>query len=321
MTLQYLGSGLNLIIKFFPTSVTSVVIPTRNREKLLRGLIERLTSYETSFLQVIVIDSSDKPIEIDETLKFPFELIYRHTLICSAAYQRNLGLRLVNADTRYIAFLDDDVIPGDKYFESLIQTLETHSGIGISGIAVDHSIHKTQRFNDQFAFKFKKIFGLAGTKRGAVLHSGVAIPVSENSSEIVFSNWLIGCSIWKFSSIKRLRFENFVGQSLAEDVIFSMRANSLGRLIVDPSVIFDHSQEVSGRPNSFNFWRMWVTNRRRLIQLFQGSGMSYRGFYLANFGQLLIQIFKMLGGNLDSGKGALGIVVGMFSKTRYVDED
>lgn len=304
-----------------PNPAISVIIPTRNREKLLLGLIEKLISFESQISQVIVIDSSDIPIVIDESVKFPFEIIYRHTLICSAAFQRNLGLTLVNADSDYIAFLDDDVIPGNDYFESLIKTLENYSGIGISGIAVDRSISKTQEFNNQFSFKFKKIFGLAGTNRGSVLNSGVAIPVSEGSSEIVFSNWLIGCSIWKFSTIKGLRFENFVGQSLAEDVIFSMRANSLGRLIVDPRVIFDHSQEISGRPNSFNFWRMWVTNRRRLIQLFQGSGMNYRSFYLANFGQLLIQIFKMLGGNLESGKGALGIIAGMFSKTKYVHED
>ena len=307
--------------KILPPSATTVVIPTRNREKLLLGLIKKLTSYETPFLQVIVIDSSDKLIEIDETVKFPFELIYRHTLICSAAYQRNLGLSLVNADTGYIAFLDDDVIPGDNYFESLIKTLETHSGIGISGIAVDYSIPKSKGLNSQFAFKFKKKLGLTGTNQGGVLPSGVAIPVSKTSSEIVFSSWLIGCSIWKFSAMKHLRFENFVGQSLSEDVIFSMRANCLGQLIVDPREILEHSQEVSGRPNSFNFWRMWVTNRRKLIQLFQGSGMSYRGFYLANFGQLIIQIFKMLGGNLESGKGALGIIVGMISKTRYVDEN
>lgn len=304
-----------------PNPAISVIIPTRNRQELLLGLIKKLISFESQITQVIVIDSSNIPIVIDESVKFPFELIYRHTLIRSAAYQRNLGLRLVNADTGYIAFLDDDVIPGYDYFESLIKTLENYSGIGISGIAVDHSMHKKQGFNNQFPFKFKKVFGLAGANPGDVLPSGVAIPVSEGSSEIVFSKWLIGCSIWKFSTIKDLRFENFVGQSLAEDVIFSMRANSLGRLIVDPRVIFDHSQEISGRPNSFNFWRMWVTNRRRLIQLFQDSGMSYRGFYLANFGQLLIQIFKMLGGNLESGKGALGIIVGMFSKTRYVDEN
>jgi GT2 family glycosyltransferase len=299
----------------------SVIIPTRNREKLLLGLLKKLIPFELQITQVIVIDSSDIPIVIDENVKFPFEIIYRHSLICSAAYQRNLGLRLVNADSGYIAFLDDDVIPGYNYFENLIQTLENYSGIGISGIAVDHSTSMTQGFDNQFAFKFKKIFGLAGTNRGGVLPSGVAIPVSEASSEIIFSNWLIGCSIWKFSAIKDLRFENFVGQSLSEDVIFSMRANGLGRLIVDPRVIFDHSQEVSGRPNSFDFWRMWVTNRRRLIQLFQDSGMSYRDFYLANFGQLLIQILKMLYGNLESGKGALGIIVGMISKTRYVHED
>lgn len=302
-------------------NVTSVVLPTRNREKLLLGLIEKLISFESQISQVIIIDSSDIPIVIDESLKFPFELIYRHTLICSAAYQRNLGLTLVSTDSDYIAFLDDDVIPGENYFANLIQTLETYSGIGISGIAVDHSIRETQGFDSKFPFQFKKMFGLTGRDWGGVLPSGVAIPVSEASSEIVFSNWLIGCSIWKFSAIKDLRFENFVGQSLSEDVIFSMRANGLGRLIVDPRVIFDHSQEVSGRPNLFNFWRMWVTNRRRLIQLFQGSGMSYRAFYLANFGQLLILIFKMLGGDLGSGKGALGIIAGMFSKTRYAHED
>ena len=311
--------GCKLDENFRPSRRLTVIIPTRNREDRLSELVNKLISFEDQITELIIIDSSDFRSELENDFDFPFEFVYKHSKICSAAYQRNLGLNLIENQPDYIAFLDDDVIPNNFYFTNLINALESDGAIGVSGVAVDPTLADSDYDRNYFLRNYKRMFGLAGKIEGEVLSSAVAIPVIDNKSALVPTKWLIACSIWKYDVVSDLRFENFVGQSLSEDVIFSMKASRRGLLLVNPQVILNHSQELSGRPNLYNFWRMWVTNRRRLVTIFRGQGMNLVSFYWANFGQLTILLFKFITGDKKYGKGALGIIVGTFSRTKYID--
>jgi glycosyltransferase involved in cell wall biosynthesis len=302
-----------------PSRRITVIIPTRNREELLVKLVNKLITFENQITQLIIIDSSGSPCALESANDFPFDFVYEHSKISSAAYQRNLGLNLVQDLPDYVAFLDDDVVPNDLYFINLINALESEGAIGVSGVAIDPALALTGHKRSYFLRHYKRMFGLAGKIEGRVLPSAVAIPVIENESALVSAKWLIACSVWRYKAVSDLRFENFVGQSLSEDVIFSMKASQRGLLLVNPGVILHHSQELSGRPNLYNFWKMWVTNRRKLVIIFRGQGMSFVSFYWANFGQLIILFLKFLKGDTESGKGALGIIIGTFSRTKYVD--
>jgi hypothetical protein len=104
----------------------------------------------------------------------------------------------------------------------------------------------------------------------------------------VETEWLIGCSIWDFQKINALRFEeDFYGQSLGEDVIFSLKASSLGRIAADPTVIINHLESSIMRPNPEEFLYMWVRNRKRIVDLMRPGYIKYLAFHWANLGKTI----------------------------------
>jgi glycosyltransferase involved in cell wall biosynthesis len=270
----------------------SVVIPTRNRNNLLKGSIEAILLNKIEFNSIIIIDSSD-----DSNFK---SLEYLHhkishvrTKIQSAARQRNIGIRNLNPNEKYLAFIDDDVIVPKDYFCSLIKTLINTDCIGVSGLALNpKTIEKNK--NNTFQNFVSRFFLLSSKKEGVVLRSGVNIPVKQHHKDIFEVEWLIGCSVWNFSKIRDLRFrEDFKGQSLGEDVIYSRNAKKLGKLYVDPSVILTHLESSVMRPNDEEFMNMWVKNRLEIVKENQIGFLDLLAFNWCNLGKFLqILIFK-----------------------------
>lgn len=91
-------------------------------------------------------NQSIKPKEImmwkNGTVEFPQHLLNNITV---ASCNKNLGVwarfaLALNATTEYICILDDDTIPGNRWFENCIQTMQTHEGLlGTIGIVFRHS--------------------------------------------------------------------------------------------------------------------------------------------------------------------------------------
>jgi GT2 family glycosyltransferase len=194
--------------------------------------------------QVIVIDSSDSILEIEVSRQWEFSFLHKHVKIKSAAIQRNIGLDHVFVDSEFLCFLDDDVLPNPDYLLRLVSGLNKVEAVGISGIALNPSKHESMRQKPKGLFgSTQRIFGLDSNCDGKLLRSGVNIPVRTYSGPVQNVDWLIGCSVWRYSKILDLRFESdFLGQSLSEDVIFSVRASKRGQLLVDPNVHLAHSE-------------------------------------------------------------------------------
>lgn len=270
--------------------MNSIIIPTRNRENLVQTLLAHLDRIIFEEYEVIVVDSSDnlsKP-------KLKFENIfveYLHTNIKSAAIQRNIGIEFLNAKTEILFFLDDDVFPNKDYFTKLENTLRENRYIGISGIALNP--RQTKRRSKPTGFKgfVHRIFLLDSKKEGKLLKSGVNIPVRNYGGRLQEVDWLIGCSAWKLQSIMQTRFESdFKGASLAEDVVFSVRMSKKGKLAVDPKIILDHFEDSRGRPQSVDFWEMWVTNRYRVIEVAEFGWVGRIAFWWSTLGQMVINL-------------------------------
>jgi len=127
---------------------------------------------------------------------------------------------------------------------------------------------------------------------------------------IIEVEWLIGCSVWRFSQVNDLRFEeDFSGQSIFEDVIFSTRAAKKGILLVNSHVKFDHLLAIESRPNSLEHYRSWVVNRYRLKTISPESIDTWR-FTLVNFLMLLSLAMRA------HFLGALGILLGSLELLR-----
>lgn len=204
----------------------TIIIPTRNRENELTNLLQALVKIKTVIDDIIIVDSSDNIFQ--NLYHFSkLKINYVRTDIKSAAIQRNIGMSLVKENCKLLAFLDDDVIPNKEYFNDLIYTLIKNSSTGVSGLAINSK--KNENFSSKnLATIFRLIFLLDSKKQGIVLKSGVNVPVKfeGNTNKITRSQWLIGCALWDFQKIKEIRFDTrLFGQSLGEDVIFSLKAS------------------------------------------------------------------------------------------------
>lgn len=270
----------------------AVVVATLNRPHLLEKLIENLLK-QTIRAKIIIIDASDKDkkIKFKKFRKITPNIIYLTTKIKSAAIQRNIGLDLVPESTKYVAILDDDISIENNYLESMIQLLKKSKAVGISGLA----IHNSQSFKTTRLKIVKRIFFLDSKTPGKVTAAGVNIPIHRGTFEgLVTSDWLIGCSVWEYSKIRNLRYQkNFLGQSLFEDVIFSLQASKYGKLLVDTATFLSHSESEIERPDMVEFYRMWVFNRFYVVRNLEKRAYKYAAFHWASFGKLLQSILEL----------------------------
>ena len=291
----------------------SIVIPTCNRTNLVRELIENLSKQTLTIEEIIIVDSSDEPLILEKEYAFTnIKLI--HTKIKSAAKQRNIGIEIVNTSANYLVFLDDDVrLSEENYLESIIKTLGELNAVGCSGIAVGVGKNRIRNLPSGLVGLFHRFFLLDSIHDGKLLKSGVNIPVRNLDLGVVEVDWLIGCSVWRFETIQETRFEDdFLGASLAEDVIFSVRMKQKGKIVTDPNLKLLHLESKISRVNIEDFWSMWITNRFRLIQVASFGVLGILCFWWANLGQVLIfciGLVRFQSSNLLSIKGIIkGIV-------------
>ena len=283
----------------------SVVIPTRNRPDLLKSCLKRILDNSILPSQIIIVDSSDYNQRINNTYS-DTRIVYQTTEIKSAAIQRNIGMELVSEPTKYLAFLDDDVQIESNYFSKLIDTLNSTEAIGVSGLAINPK-KKNGTSNSRIPKDaFSRFFLNNSKKSGILLRSGINIPVKDKSPQPIKTQWLIGCSIWNYDKMKSVRFENdFFGQSLGEDVIFSLKASEFGSLFVDTSVEICHLESDMMRPNSEEFTFMWVTNRLRIVQSSKNPKLNLLPYHWANFGKFQQILFVTHYDKRDKIKGFL----------------
>jgi GT2 family glycosyltransferase len=85
----------------------SVVLPTLNRyDVVLKTIREPLSGDPASLLEIIVVDQSDEPLNLDRSCEDP-RLRYVHTPIKNLPRARNIGARIAAGEI--VLYLDDDV--------------------------------------------------------------------------------------------------------------------------------------------------------------------------------------------------------------------
>lgn len=287
-----------------------IVIPTRNRRGELERVLTCIKNQDIQIEEIVVVDSSDEYEPLPKWTNSEIKLSHIHTQIRSAAEQRNIGKRLINDKVEFLAFLDDDVLVEHDYASRLVEILVLSDAVGVSGVALNQKLSQRRMKPSGFVGLARRIFLLDSNRDGVLLRSGVNIPIRSDLDENIEVDWLIGCSMWRSGLISKLEFEcDFKGQSLGEDVIFSVRARKIGKLITNPSIVINHYESPIDRPEKLVHFQAWVENRRRLINV-MGEGITSRiAFQFANLGQALI--FTFLG--LIKGKNNFRIAFKILS--------
>ena len=269
-----------------------IVIPTRNRKAELERVLTCIKNQDTQIDEIIVVDSSDEYVPLPIWTHSEIKFSHIHTQIRSAAEQRNIGKRMIDNDVEFLTFLDDDVLVEHDYVSRLIENLVLSDAVGVSGVALNQQLSQRRMKPSGFLGLARRIFLLDSNRDGVLLRSGVNIPVRSDLDENIEVDWLIGCSMWRRGLISQLEFEcDFQGQSLGEDVIFSVRARKIGKLITNPSIVINHYESPIDRPEKLVHFQAWVENRRRLINVMGGGIARRAAFQLSNLGQALIFTF------------------------------
>lgn len=276
---------------------SAIVIPTLNRHEYVNELLENISKLSPQPVIVVVVDAS-QDVYIPKFNTSNVKVIA--SIIRSAAVQRNIGIKYLselNLDLDYLAFLDDDVRVLPDYLQLIHANFQNFpQAIGLSGIAISENERKTR------ARKFLSYIGLSG-KEGALTKAAINIPVRNAASQVEV-DWLIGCSVWKWKIVQRLIFQSdFMGQSIFEDVLFSVEASRFGKLMVDPQIVITHLLADEERPNNLNHYRSWVVNRYRLKRV-APERFNLLAFLVTNF-VVAIKLIVSL-----RVKGAVGILLG-----------
>jgi len=294
----------------------SVVIPTRNRDASLRNLLNKIIEQTSQPDEIIIVDSSEISQSSYEIINKSIK--YLHTTEKSAARQRNIGIISVKQDIQVLFFLDDDTNPNSTYFEDMLGTLISLQAVGVSGLAIN--TEKIERIKPRGILGFiKKISFLDSNIDGKLLISGVGIPVRKRNVGIIEVDWLIGCSCWDFGKIKNLKFEeDFMGYSLGEDVIFSVKARKLGKLFVNSNIFLNHLELPQTDLNIIKHNYMWVYYRFRLSKYNSNKFVFYLAFYLSVLSKLIFSLINMPRRPIMSIKQISGLTLGIINIFRDI---
>jgi hypothetical protein len=282
----------------------SIIIPTKDRVKLLTKTLIYLKKNIFFFNEVIIIDSSEKNIISKKQLNSFKKLnIKYYTSKPSSAIQRNLGLKYINKKNKFVFFLDDDLKFYSKALKKMkyyIERMEPEIiGIGFNPIKKNINNFLEKIKNSIFFCKF----GIYDTRPGVITPSGWHTKI-QNIKKNRYVEWLpTGACIYKINKIKSLKFERILGKySYLEDLIFSHNASKKGKLIINSQAKFIDSNFI--KRNDFLFGIIEIKNRLIFIKKnnlkIKNFLLGYLFFLLNNLFLALsdIKIFQRLAGNL-----------------------
>lgn len=150
----------------------TIVVPTRNRPRLLAESVRSVVSQTFSSFELLVVDdNSSVPVVVDEN--DPRVKVIRNSSGLGAAASRNVGIRL--AEGEWIVFLDDDDGWYPRRLEAIYSAINSTPSVQIVATDVDimRNCEKVGRWYDDHDFPTVNQF--EGLLRSNFLFSSVAV--------------------------------------------------------------------------------------------------------------------------------------------------
>jgi glycosyltransferase involved in cell wall biosynthesis len=246
-----------------------LIVPTRNRPKDIRALLDNLSEQSIQPLQIIIIDSSDTA-QHELPAEYPDLSVEYHVFegVPSAAAQRNAGLEFVASDVELVGFVDDDIQFRSDAMERILGFWK-EAGEGVCGAAFNLKEEK-QKKNGGLKYSIvSRWLGLYYPTAGAVAPSGWHTrlgQVKENTQV----DWLIsGAVLWRKKVLNNHRFDPFFqGYSYLEDLDFSYGVSRECNLVVVAEAVFEHHHHHENLDAQWyqRFGRMEARNRLYFVR-------------------------------------------------------
>ena len=294
----------------------SIVIPTKDRLKLLKKLLKYLDMNIFFFDEIIIIDSSIKKINnynlnfLSKKIKNKIKLIYSAP---GTSLQRNVGLKNINKLNKYVMFLDDDIIFEKRALHKMKYFLNSIPSYVI-GVAFNNDFKLSKNFNEKLKnSKVAKKLKIYSDRPGIVTKSGWQTKIGKINKN-TYSDWLsTQASLFCLDKIKKINFNEKLGvYSYLEDLDFSFKVSKLGKLIIYSKSIYI-TKNIIYR-NNFLFGIKELVNRYIFVK---NNKLSLKYFFLASFLLSFRNLFQVFFLDIKSFIRGLGNVISyiyMFKK-------
>ncbi|WP_397303677.1 glycosyltransferase family 2 protein [Nonlabens ulvanivorans] len=195
--------------------------------------------------------------------------------------QRNYGIERVSESIDIVAFLDDDTILSQEYFENLNRAfLDLPDAAGIGGVATNENrwvVKKKDVYDKNSFYEFegyvvkessrnvlRNKLNLASNELPSIMPAfshgrTFSYPITGKNYPI---DLIVGMSMsFRKKVVDQIKFSKyFEGYGLYEDADFSLRALSFGQNYLATSVQLEHHHDAAGRPNKYRYGKMVVRN-------------------------------------------------------------
>jgi len=246
----------------------TILIPTRDRPKELRRLLESLSAQSVLPDRVIVVAAGTQESRevINESPKLSVQ--YIHVDPGGTSWQRNAGLDALDPSCTLVGFFDDDVVLEPDALETMLTFWETAPpDVGGAGFNFRNFLApETER-----KWRLRSVVGIYETlmigkeSKGRVLRSGFPTPIFP-ATENIYADWLetLGL-ILRREVVEEFRFDNFfAGYSYLEHVEYTYRVSRKYRLCVISNAWVNHYS--TPIKNSYLLGKMQVVNRIHFVR-------------------------------------------------------
>ncbi len=222
---------------------SALVICTLHRPARIRELLEHLDRVSAFPRVVVVVDSSDDTATaaVVERAKgkSSLNLVYLHANR-GAAHQKNVGLDYLrdydHDPTEVVHFLDDDVLPGHDYFETVVALFRQKPDAAIiGGFDISLAVGKSS------CYRRLALLG-KGNKSGVILKSGIClVPFPKERLEKV--SFVPGGMLNLRGDLARhLRYDGRV-RIYGDEVEFQLRVRDVGAIYSSSVLPVNHKSE------------------------------------------------------------------------------
>ena len=267
---------------------TTVILCTRNRARDIVICLHSLSEQTEHPAEIIVVDSSDQPLEKDERFQKLFSktyfskttLLYLHTKP-GLTYQRNVGI--AHASGEVIYFFDDDVILDCDYLREMNVIFQQHpeyaGGMG--------SISNLKRGSFRYQL-FRKIF-LLPRERASGKFTWSGMPTHPYGGDRFKQVEVLGgcCMAFRKEVLQKHRFdERFHGYAYMEDGDIARRISYERPLFFNPKAQLQHLESPAARDRIVDNSAMFVYNYRYLF---------FKNFYKKNRLKIIAHWWSLFG--------------------------
>ena len=294
------------------TKKTTLIIPTKNRFKLLINTLTNLKNLKIKFNEILVIDSSDKnDHERIKKISKKFSLkVFKSKP--SSSIQRNIGINKMNKSNEYFMLLDDDITFYKNSFKNMNSILKLNKNKRIVGFAFCQKKQKGSFMEKLKNSYLSSLLGLYEPEPGRVLKSGWQTKIYKTKKNY-YTDWLpTAATIYKKNYVKS-RFDTTFGEySYLEDLDFSIGVKKNNFLLVVSDAIFSHKNEK--KRTSFLFGYYEIINRCKIVKKYK---FNLYHFYYISFIKILMNLLEVLI-NLKSISKFLGNIAGLIGTLKII---